>query len=270
MESKLATPDKTFTALIFDFLYEKRKLSKTTRYNYGNVLKQFVDYTGEDINRIAVETIESFMITKLRQGKKENSVNTYLRCLATFWDWYSKKYNVRNLGDLVASLPELPPRQRVLSADEYRLIIDNIDDYRRDIIICLCHTGLRASELFSLRPTNIYDGFIHIIGKGSKARQIPLNRTMRELLARDPNLSFIKERYHKWLERLCEKVAAELSIPHFYPHSCRHYFATKLYKAKVPISDIARLLGHSSPAITFKVYIAWEQIELQGLTDCLD
>lgn len=40
-------------------------------------------------------------------------------------------------------------------------------------------------------------------------------------------------------------------------HSLRHSFASALFMAGAPVTEVQALLGHSSPAVTLKVYSHW-------------
>ena len=40
-------------------------------------------------------------------------------------------------------------------------------------------------------------------------------------------------------------------------HSLRHSFASALIMAGAPVTEVQSLLGHSSPAVTLKVYSHW-------------
>ena len=46
-------------------------------------------------------------------------------------------------------------------------------------------------------------------------------------------------------------------LPHVKFHSLRHSFASRLIQLGRPVTEVAHLLGHSSPAITLKVYAHW-------------
>lgn len=49
----------------------------------------------------------------------------------------------------------------------------------------------------------------------------------------------------------------QAGLPHVKFHSLRHSFASRLIQLGRPVTEVAHLLGHSSPAITLKVYAHW-------------
>ncbi|MFA6624978.1 MAG: site-specific integrase [Bacilli bacterium] len=50
------------------------------------------------------------------------------------------------------------------------------------------------------------------------------------------------------------KVEKKAGLPHIKVHDLRHSYVSMLIDANVPIAVIAKLTGHSSPEITFKIY----------------
>jgi Phage integrase family len=52
-------------------------------------------------------------------------------------------------------------------------------------------------------------------------------------------------------------------------HSLRHSFASILIAAGTPITEVAGLLGHSSPAVTLRIYSHWLRDLKTGSTDRL-
>ena len=56
------------------------------------------------------------------------------------------------------------------------------------------------------------------------------------------------------MERAWERILKEAKIEHKKFHALRHTHATQLLAAGVPLLEVAKRLGHSSPAITLKLY----------------
>lgn len=140
----------------------------------------------------------------------------------------------------------------------------------RDIAVVelLFATGMRISELCSLKPSDIdlESNNILIYGKGSKERIMQLGN--QEVIAA---LSLYQETFQKDMEvcgyffvnrlkrRLSDqsvrfminRYAALAGISqHITPHMFRHSFATLLLEQDVDIRYIQRMLGHSSISTT--------------------
>lgn len=251
------------------FLLHLCRFSPNTYIAYNSVLKRFVCCAPYHIRQITAEDIERFVLNS-RAKYSASTRNFHLAVLQSWFAWLELNFDIRNVAKRVERLKALPPRQRILRKEEYDKVIAATSGHVRDCIQFLAMTGLRASEFLSLRPENISDGFLTIVGKGQKQRTIPLNDTAKEILKANTHLQFLKSRGRKWLFRLCYQAAKAAKIPKFSPHSLRHYFATELHvRHKRPIELVSKLLGHSSPVVTNQVYIHWQDEDLTGVTDCL-
>lgn len=155
--------------------------------------------------------------------------------------------------------------QKELAESEYQLRC-----CIRDIAVIelLFATGMRISELCSLKPSDIdlESNNILIYGKGAKERIIQLgNQEVMDALAlyqqtfkKDIEACgyfFVNRLQHKLSDqsvRFMINRYAELSgiTQHITPHMFRHSFATLLLEQDVDIRYIQRMLGHSSISTT--------------------
>lgn len=134
----------------------------------------------------------------------------------------------------------------------------------RVILELLLATGLRVSELCSIKRSNIMysNNMIKINGKGAKERMIPIyhprlidDLTMYEkLFIEDLNnfeYFFINKRKNKissqsvanMIKKYCRLANISINIT---PHMFRHTFATMLLEQDVDSRQIQLILGHSS------------------------
>jgi integrase/recombinase XerC len=127
------------------------------------------------------------------------------------------------------------------------------------LVVTLFYTlGLRISELSSLEISNISDGWVRVVGKGNKQRDIPLLAQTKKLL--DEYLTIYGEKkflFEKNGERLSQNSLRYIIIKVFgrvglkvTPHQLRHSYASQLLNGSAPIADVSELLGHSSMATT--------------------
>lgn len=140
----------------------------------------------------------------------------------------------------------------------------------RDIAVIelLFATGMRISELCSLKPTDIdlESNSILIYGKGAKERILQIGNpevisslvlyqdTFQEDI-RSCGYFFVNKMHHKlsdqsvrfMINRYAELAGIE---QHITPHMFRHSFATLLLEQDVDIRYIQKLLGHSSIGTT--------------------
>lgn len=183
-----------------------------------------------------------------------------------------------------AELLEAPKPGRklpvVLTIEEIDRIIGAIDlskpegHRNKAIIETLYSCGLRVSELVDLRITNLSlnQGFIKVMGKGSKERLIPIS----DRAITDIENYFSQSRYHLkpakgaenivFLNRrgnrltrvmiftiiklLAQKAGIRKKIS---PHTFRHSFATHLVERGADLRAVQEMLGHES-ILTTEIY----------------
>ena len=78
------------------------------------------------------------------------------------------------------------PKERILSEQEIRRLIENSEAPLKHIILVALNTGMRKSEILNLEwdQVNLKEGFIRIEAQRSKNRKIrviPLNNSMKEV-----------------------------------------------------------------------------------------
>ncbi len=140
----------------------------------------------------------------------------------------------------------------------------------RAMLEVLYATGLRVSELVSLRPAqvNLRQGVVRVVGKGSKERLVPIGEqashwltaflggARAEIVAgRDSPALFPTRRALPmtrqafWLRvrryAVVAGIAGKLS-----PHTVRHAFATHLLNHAAALRVVQMLLGHSDVSTT--------------------
>jgi integrase/recombinase XerD len=172
--------------------------------------------------------------------------------------------------------PRLPARlPKFLAADEIKALLSVPFDgtYERlrtkTMFELLYACGMRVSELVGLRPEmiNLQDGWVRVLGKGSKERLIPLHKRAGELLKK-----YLQVRTEKFPGR-CDpeaflgKGGKKISRTTFWkdlrefggaaglkralhPHLLRHTFATQLLRGGADLRSVQEMLGHSSLATT--------------------
>jgi integrase/recombinase XerD len=139
------------------------------------------------------------------------------------------------------------------------------------ILETLYATGLRASELTSLRQPNLlFDiGLIRVIGKGSKERIVPIGRSAIryvELYQQQARPRLVKRgktteviflnvrgtqlsRVSVWMivKKYTRKAGIDKEV---HPHTFRHSFATHLLEGGADLRAVQEMLGHADIATT--------------------
>ena len=134
-----------------------------------------------------------------------------------------------------------------------RMKLDSREDMVRDAFLVGCYTGLRFSDVISLRQEHLRDGWLtkRMVKTGFMV-EVPVGRLF------EGRLLAIVEKYggdigrltkelgsnqhvNKTLKQLLEDVGADTKLTF---HSSRHTFATLLGQKGVEITTIQKLLGH--------------------------
>jgi integrase/recombinase XerD len=164
-----------------------------------------------------------------------------------------------------------------LEPHEIGKLIESIDlssaegERNRAILETLYGSGLRVSELVNLKISHIYfnEGFMRILGKGSKERLVPLGG-----LAAKRILGYLKDvRVHSPIQKgeddivflnnrgrrltrvmifyIIKKAAENAGIKkNISPHTMRHSFATHLIEGGADLRAVQEMLGHESITTT--------------------
>ena len=217
------------------------------------------------------------------------SVQTYVRALKAFFSWLHREgYTEHNiLADLRP--PKAPQKLvKVLADEEIRRILASLD---RDtatgcrntaMIITLLDTGLRLSELTNLKmaDAHIDEGYLKVMGKGSKERIVPIGGLAQKVLLRyihhfrpEP-LNIVEDTLLLTLEgrqltgnavkEIIERISKKSGVARLHPHLCRHTFATNYLINGGDVFSLQQILGHSSLEMVRRyVTLASSQVRVQ-------
>jgi len=277
----------TLDNYIADYLeyckYRKHLNAKTLKA-YTIDLKQYKSYTPNLPECFAKDTVDTF-ITDLHKHYKPKTVKRKIASLKALFHYmeYREVLSENPFSKLdirfreAKLLPKTIPfnsiqtflstlyAQKELASSKYQLHC-----CIRDIAVIelLFATGMRISELCSLKPSdiNFENGNILIYGKGAKERilQIGNSEVLAALLTYKEEFKddistcgyfFVNRLKHKLSDqsvRFMINHYAELAgiKQHITPHMFRHSFATLLLEQDVDIRYIQRMLGHSSISTT--------------------
>ncbi|MFQ5796732.1 MAG: tyrosine-type recombinase/integrase [Candidatus Bipolaricaulia bacterium] len=215
--------------------------------------------------------IQDFKGYLVRKGLKPATINRRLKALRRFFAWAKQRglaedspYDILE-SFLVKEQKDTAPRWLSRSEQLALLRATRKSKRRRDLAIIqtLLGTGLRISELVALRLEDVdiseRKGVLRVrAGKGSKARDIPLDNKTRRALSRyleeerpeaETDLLFLGQRgplSEPGIHYLVTKYAYQAQLEDVTSHTLRHTFAKNLVDADTPLDQVATLLGHES------------------------
>lgn len=277
MNSLSAKDSKQLQRRYYQYLKLEKSFSDNTIEAYQRDLKKFIEFAeDEKVNLMSpsLNDFHQFSATLIDLGINPLSLSRILSGVRSF---YRFLFMSGEIDDDPTELLEFPQRPKhypdVLTEEEVDSIISTIDlsqtegQRNKTMIEVLFSCGLRVSELCSLKISDLYldEGFIRVIGKGSKQRLIPISGRATEELKRyfiDRNLVSIKPGYEDYVfvSKLRKKNLSRIMVFHLIkelvelagikktvsPHTFRHSFATCLLEGGANLRAIQTMLGHES------------------------
>lgn len=165
---------------------------------------------------------------------------------------------------LCKRLPERNARTVSLSMQEVQAIADHASAPVRAAIWLSLLTGCRRGEVLAITPSMIgSDSILLPAGatKTERARAVPIIAPARPWLAHAP-IPLTFEGLKSGFRRAREKAG----MPHAHFHDLRRSCGTLLIRQGVPLHIVSRILGHSSTAVTERVYAHLSSAQVrQGL-----
>lgn len=228
-----------------------------------------LDMQLEDLQHFAVQ-LHEHQIGPTSQARILSGIRSFYKYLLLSGEIEQDPTELLESPHLGERLPE------VLSTDEIDQIQKSIDlskpegQRNKTIIEVLFSCGLRVSELVNLKLSNLYleEGFVRVMGKGSKERLVPISskaigelkywfvdRNLMKIQQGEEDYVFLNRR-GKHLTRTMilimlkrQAVAAGITKT-ISPHTLRHSFATELLKGGADLRAIQDMLGHESIGTT--------------------
>jgi len=285
-------------------LREQEDLTFASVRNYLSDIRQFMAWSeeheagqrtdcqnGSDFDPQAITTptltrYRTYLQTVQRQ--KPASVNRSLISLKRYFGWafhhllvtYDPSVAVKLVGQ-----QESAPRH--LDDQEEQGLVAAVTKAGclrvRVLIVLLLHIGLRAKEICQLRRDQVKlskrSGFLEIIGKRNKYREVPLNATARKVLEEYPPTLSVERIFlfpssktgealsERALGYIVKKHAVSAKLIDVSPDDLPHRFGYRMAES-VPLHRLAQIMGHDSLDTT-KLYIQGTKHDLQQAVETI-
>lgn len=236
-------------------LHGKNLESKSWRY----VLNEFDrEFGATKISAVGPVEIQLFYNRAVAQtsAATANKKLTLLKSVfnkAKVWGYYYGD----NPCAQIKKMTVVSRRDRYLSLDEIKRLLDVAHPRLYPVVVCALMTGMRKSEIQRLSWENIdwERGIIHIRkAKSGRAREVPIAFKLREVLAGLPGertgLTF--ELPEIMLRRYFARALKDAAITEFRFHDLRHTFASHFLMKTHDLPALQSLLGHSTPLLTLR------------------
>lgn len=253
-------------AKISDFgvqVVEQSDRKRLTKQNYQTLLNNLERFRrGSLITDIDYQFIVAYDKWLRDSGIAHNTRISRLRLLRALLNEAKKR-------DIIGSNPfdrfriqQMVSKKGYLTFEQLhkleRLSLHGNDDRVRDAFLVGCYTGLRFSDIITLRDEHIVNGWLtRSMSKTGFMVDLPVSTLF------DGKLLLIVEKYgsiSKLTKSLGSNCAVNRSLrtildrigvdPKITFHSSRHTFATLLVQKHVPITTIQKLLGHQKVTTT--------------------
>ncbi len=273
----------TLVDQFLSYLLAERGLAKNTIESYNNDLKHFLNFLEEEFKTTHPDQVKrSHIILFLKHlrdnGYSDSSRYRYLVSIRRFTRFLLKEGIMEE--DPTRNI-ELPSRSKklpkVLTPAQVEALLAAPDIKKpgglRDkaMLELLYATGLRVSELVNLKLNQIFfnQGYLLIMGKGSKERIVPFGDVAEEWMKRystDARPLLLKGKQSPFFFigsrgspitrqgfwKNIKKYALQCGIPleMISPHTLRHSFATHLLENGADLRSVQTMLGHSDISTT--------------------
>lgn len=257
------------------YMASEKGLSKNTQQAYKTDMDQFIQFLEsmqiDDLTKVNQNHFLRFLEDCKKKGLASSTISRKLMALKVFFKFLKRERHI--LVDVAHYLTSPKIWQMIpntLSPEQVEKLLNepklNLETEARDkaVLEVLYGSGLRVSEVCSLKINDVDDRFVKVKGKGSKERMVPIGKKAIEAIdyylchyRKDEASGFLFitsqkkpiDRILVWkrIKFYASRAGIEQS---FSPHTLRHAFATHLLENGADLRVIQEMLGHASIATT--------------------
>lgn len=235
-----------------------------------NHLKEF--FHGKNLSDITPELIEKYRLARRANRISPATINRETACLTTIFSKALSWGKVEiNPVLKVKKFREPASRERILTGDEARRLLNAASPELRPLLITALGTGLRRGEILGLKFTELdfVRGSILIShSKSGKPRKVPMSGTVAAALGAVPRrgeyvfhnpktgrpIKDVKTAFRAACRRAKKNPAdkKDPGITGFRFHDLRHTALTWMLRGGADIVTVSKIAGHSNIQMTAK------------------
>ncbi len=252
------TPEQTFAEFATRYLKWRQENGGDTD-RQEDALTHFKPLFGEKpLSAVSRQDVDDY-ITQRRRKVKPGTVQRELGILKTMlnqairWGLIAK-----NPAALRTVSGSNKPRERLLSEDEIKALLEASPPLLQDLIEAALLTGMRRGELLALeeRDCDFLREQIRVCdSKTGHARSIPMHPRAKEILwrlCRGVGAHRVFPLVN--VQRPFSRARAASGVRDLRFHDLRHCAASYLFMAGADPRTVMQILGHSDPRTTLRVY----------------
>lgn len=267
-----------------DYIHLKKNTSDNTESSYRRDLLKLVSYLESvgigSFDEVSLTVLNSYILFLENQGKKAATISRYIASMHTFFDYLYHQRVIDSDPSEEIRAPKIEKRApEILTDDEVTKLLKMPDTATvkgiRDkaMLELMCSTGIRVTELISLKIDDINTGLECIVLKSrDKERMVPYGKNAgaaikvylksgRDQLLKGmecdelfPNCycrSMSRQGFWKLIKEYSVKAGIKKDIT---PNTLRHSFAAHMLENGEDIRKVREYLGHADISTT-QIYV---------------
>lgn len=252
-------------------------IADSTIEQYEISANRLFDHLSADVGDITLTALQKYLLGYTNVITRA----TQIKNLRTFFKYLVENGHLsENPFDGIDN-PRLPKRfPKVLTEAEMKKLIIGVSGSHKNlsIVLLMCDSGIRASELGSIKKSDVnYDEGNILIekGKGDKSRMVYISqitaRALKSYLSRrrdNQEWLFLTERGNPYNRDSLRLLIYRLSEKHIgrkiSPHVLRHTFATLYVKNGGDSHSLKELLGHADTRMA-EIYVNFVGKDIQEI-----
>ena len=262
-----------------EYIVKNRGLSPRTAQEYGKDLREIQLWMSQTAkvarwSQIEKETIDAYVADMSASGLAAPTISRRISCLRSFFQFaWLQGWQQQNPAKYVSTPKVAVSVPKTLSVAEIgaTLADSSVDVTTRAMVAVLAETGVRISELLSIRRQDVDTVHRRIVvrGKGNKERVVyygdMTSAVVSSAQAVGNGLLFdLGDREARY--RIHRALRKHTAAPRCSPHVVRHTWATEMLQNGASLVTIQTLLGHSSVKTTERyAHVAGQKVATEYL-----